>query len=133
MNGFGMQYLSNFKKKGVLTMKKTFLFTIAMVFVAGLGTVYAADYNGDSYYGDIFQIAPAALTHANSAFEGSAAGSARTKVNSNDFSIYNDLFEIAPAASNSRVVEGSAAGSLRQNMAGKESSVRNYDLFEISR
>ncbi len=138
MISFGVQYFSNSKKKEVMKMKKTVLFLFALVFVAGLGTAYPADFNGVTDFSgrsyDTFVIETGSGAAA-AAYEGSAAGSKRMIEDLNNTGKSNDTFEIEMIDSGGkRVKEGAAPGSLRQmkrNYAGKESSVKAYDTFEI--
>jgi hypothetical protein len=136
MDRGGMQYCSNLKKKGVLKMKKT-MFMFALVFVFGMGTAYAADFNGVTDFSgrsyDTFEI-ETDNGGAKTAYESSAPGSKRLVEDFNNTGKSYDTFEIEMIDSGKRVVEGSAPGNLRQtkrNYAGKESSVKAYDNFEI--
>jgi len=128
MNGFSMQCFSNLKKKGVLTMKKTVGLMVALMFVVGLGTAYAADYNGVTDFSgrsyDTFEIAPAGPAAVSSGYEGSAAGGKRLVGGPADSSRHiHDTFEIGD--------QGQAKGGMTRNWAGKESSVKAFDTFEI--
>jgi hypothetical protein len=123
-------------------MKKITYMTMAMVFSLGLGLAYAGgngvtDFTGRTY--NTLEIAPAASIEHN-AFEGTAAGGTRL-VESDNGKLHNgvtdfsgrtyDVLEISAAPAASNVVEGSAAGGMRQNFATEKSSVRTYDSLEL--
>lgn len=119
MNRFSMQYLSNLKKEGVLKMKKTFLFTIAMVFVVTLGVAYAAGYNGVTDFtgknNDSIELGPlAAAKSVESVSAGGLRAAQKELYNGiTDFTgkSYED-FEIGPLAGG-KSVERESAGGLR--------------------
>lgn len=141
MNRFGMQYLSNLKKEGVLKMKKTFLFTIAMMFVVTLGVAYAAGYNGVTDFtgknNDSIELGPlAAAKSVESVSAGGLRADEKPLYNGvTDFtgkSSYED-FEIAPAAGG-KSVERESAGGLRKDKADHEGlgPGRTYDTIPMN-
>lgn len=122
-------------------MKRIFAIMGAALFMLGFGIAYAGgngvtDFTGKTY--DTLEIAPAVNVEHN-AFESSAAGGIRLAEIDKD-QLHNgvtdfsgrtyDTIEVGPATSGGNFVEGSAAGGLRQNLAGEESSVRTYDSLD---
>lgn len=119
----------------------------AMLFVLGFGVAYAGglhngvtDFSGRSY--DTFEIGQTAPVVADNAYESSAPGSKRMveggvgEVSNGitDFSgRSHDTFEIEHGLSDSRVVEGSAAGSLRKNYGAAVPGYNARDTFQIER
>jgi hypothetical protein len=113
-------------------MKKTLTLTAIAVFALSFGIAYAGEVSSVRAY-DTFEIqmpshvriavnsAAGSLRDMN-VVQGPAISSVRT---------YDDFTIAMPAAQPGRTVEGSAAGSLRHNFAGKTSSVSAFDLFEI--
>ena len=123
-------------------MKKIIIITITMVFGLALGLAYAGgngvtDFAGRTY--DTLEISPI-LGVAHGAFEGSAAGGIRLAASDTE-QLYNgltdfsgrtyDTIEISKAPAEGNIAEGSAAGGLRRNLAGEESSVRTFDSLPI--
>ncbi len=128
MNGFRMQRVSNLKKKGVLTMKKALLLMVAVMFVAGLGTAYAAgngitDFSGRT--NDRLEIEHVGSVAADSVYEGTAPGSKRLVEDFNTSGKAYDTFEIGN--------HGPAKPGMRQNWGAKTPSYNAYDTFEIGR
>jgi hypothetical protein len=118
-------------------MKKNGLLMVAMVFVFGMGTAYASDWNGVTDFTgrsyDMFEI-QAGDGPAKTVYESSAPGSKRVIEDLNNTGKSYDLFEIELVDSGKRSMEGAAPGSLRQmkrNWAAKEPSGKSYDTFEI--
>ncbi len=134
-------------------MKKLMVVAMTMAFALTLGVAYAGQ-NGKMYdgvtdfTGRTYDSLPLTVPQAisGSSIEGSSAGGLRTEDpavelhnGSTDFTgrTYDSL-PVAPAAPaiHGSSVEGSSAGGIRaeaprQNWAGKESSVKIFDNFEI--
>src|SRR5512133_3219979 len=99
-------------------MKKISVYTIALLFVLALGTVYAADFNGATDFTggayDRFDIGPAGAANS---VEGVGAGGLRVQDSGlsngvTDFSGRSyDTFEINARPMN--IVEGESAGGMR--------------------
>lgn len=124
-------------------MKKIIYMTMAMVFGLGLGMAYAGgngvtDFAGRTY--DTLEISPAMSVEHGAYEEGAAAGGIRLAENGTE-QIHNgitdfsgrtyDTVELNPSPAFSNIAEGSAAGGLRRNLAGEESSVRTFDSLEL--
>ena len=108
-------------------MKKTGLMLVALVFVIGLGTAYAADYNGVTDFSgrsyDAFEIA-AGNGAGIAVYESSAPGSRRLVEGVAESSRHShDTFDIGD--------EGQAKPGMSRNWAGKEPPGKSYDTFEI--
>jgi hypothetical protein len=113
-------------------MKKVFVIIAVLSFALSFGIAYAdvgthngvTDFTGNTY--DSLEGAPN-QSFTSSAIEGSAAGSIRESQLYNGGNHYDTLIG-GQAISDRRVME-----TPRTNWAGKESSVRNFDTFEIQR
>ncbi len=134
-------------------MKKLMMGIMTMAFALTLGVAYAGqsvtiDNGVTDFTGHTYDSLPLTVPRANivPSIEGSSAGGLRAEdpavVLHNGITDFTgrtyDSLPVAPAASaiHSSSVEGSSAGGMRaeaprQNWAGKESSVRNFDNFEI--
>jgi hypothetical protein len=110
-------------------MKKTGLLLVTLVFVAGLGTAYAADFNGVTDFSgrshDYFEITTPGPDAADRGYESSAPGSKRLIEDLNTTGKSHDMFEIGD--------QGTAKHNMKQNWGGKKPSGNSYDYFEISR
>jgi hypothetical protein len=115
-------------------MKMIFTMIAVVIFALSFGIAYAdigthngvTDFTGKTY--DSPELAPGA-SFMSGAIEGSAAGSMRVERSSSQLSNggnhYDTLYGGQPVA------DSQAIEAPRTNWAGKESSVRNYDTFEI--
>jgi hypothetical protein len=143
MYGLSLNDFSHFKMKGVLTMKKTILYTIAMVFVVSLGAAYAGNNGVTDFTGrniDSIEMAPVAA--ANSVESVSAGG-----LRADEKPLYNGVtdftgksyedFEIAPVAGG-KIVESESAGGLRKGQEPDKASHeglgpgRTYDTIPMN-
>ena len=124
-------------------MKKITYMTMAMVFGLGLGLAYAGgngvtDFTGRTY--DTLETSHAMGVEHGAYEDGAAAGGIRLAENDTE-QIHNgitdfsgrtyDTVELNPSPAFSNIAEGSAAGGLRRNLAGEESSVRTFDSLEV--
>lgn len=125
-------------------MKKTIIYTFAMVFVAAFGTAYAADYNGVTDFSgksyDAFEIAPIPAMSVEGVSAGGLRASDRELYNGvTDFSGRSyDTHEIGMAGTGAmRSVEGISAGGVRAGDKKLDNGVtdfsgKSHDRFEIN-
>lgn len=109
-------------------MKKTFLALVALTFVVGMGTAYAADLNGVTDFSgksnDRLEIESVGNA-ANNVYEGTAAGSKRVVEDFNATGKSYDTFQIGKQAP--------AKPGMKQNWAAQQPSYNAYDTLEIGR
>jgi hypothetical protein len=115
-------------------MKMIFTMIAVVSFALSFGIAYAdigthngvTDFSGKTC--DSLQLAPAAST-MRGAIEGSAAGSMRAEQSASQLSNGGNHYDTLSGGQ--PVADDPVMETSRKNWAGKASSVRNYDTFEI--